>query len=316
MKKSIIFLVSVILVSAVVLTQCSKDEISNPKAGTLTLKITDAASDDEAIKGIFLTISNIKVNGKPVRDYVPQTVEISALRKGNTKLLVNKELPAKDYEQISLVLSSLSGQSGNFTGSYVLTKDNNKHNLMSDSNEEIEITISKDFELLPGNETELIIDFDLRKAIVRSKTQKSNYQFVTAEELEKALRIVEEKKTGSISGTVEGNSYEDSETYVLIYRHGEFKSSVEGTGTGKSKILFANAVSSAKVESDESYRLSFLEEGEYDVRLAAFKKDNTTEFTFYRFLPTTSRRTGMLLNNVRITPGSEIELDIEVYRLL
>jgi hypothetical protein len=315
MKKRIIYIASLILCFTVLFIQCSKNEFSNPNAGTLTLKITDAASDDEAIRGIFLTISKIRVNQKPVRNYFPQTVEVSSLRNGKTELLVSKELPAKAYGEITLVLSAFTGKSGNEEGCYVLTKDNTKHNLITDSAQETEITVLKDFELLPGKETVLVIDIDLRKSIIRTKSQNRNYQFVTTEELENALRIVDEKKTGSISGKVEGNNDEDSETYVLLYRHGEFKASTEGSGSGKSKILFANAVSSAKVEPDESYSLPFLEEGGYDVLLAAFKRDNTNEFNFYRFLPTTSRRTGVLLNNVMVKAGMDFKLDIEIYRL-
>ncbi len=315
MKKRILYLSLGLLISTIFSIQCTEDEISNPKAGTLKLKITDAASDDKDIKGIFLTISKIKVNGKPVRNYVSRTIEISALRNGKTELLVNKELPAKMYTSITLVLSSTSNLSGNTAGCYVLTKDNTKHNLLTGNSEEIDITVSKNFELLAGKETELVIDFDLRKAIIRNQSQNIKYQFVTMAELKNAPRIVDEKKTGSIFGKVETNSDEDSETYVLIYRHGEFKASVEGSGSGKSNILFANAVSSAKVEPDGGYSIPFLEEGEYDVRLAAFRRDNSNEFNFYRFLPTTSRRTGKLLNNVTVKAGSEVELDIEVYRL-
>lgn len=309
------YLIFLFLVAFVFFPRCTKDE-TDSTTGTLVLKITDAASDDEDIKGIFITVSDIKINGKPIRNHVPQMIEISSLINGETYLLVNKELAAKEYDEISLVLSASSPNSVNAPGCYVLTKNNTKHNLIADGTAEIEIMVAKAFEVIPAAETKLVADFDLRKAIIRNESGKSSYQFVSPEELENVVRVIHEKKTGKIYGTVNANLTYDSEIYVLIYKKGEFKASAEGSGNGKSKVLFANAITSTKVESDESYNLSFLEEGEYDIRLASFRKTNANQFSFYGFLPTTSRKTGMLLNNIAVSPGSSIEINIEVFRLL
>ncbi len=315
MKKRNAFLFLMLAVITLFLSNCSEDETINPKAGNLILKLTDAASDDKDIKGIYITISSVKVNGKPVRNYIPQTIDISALRNGETETIIDKDLPAKEYDQISLVLAAHNDNSENTPGCYVLTKDNRKHNLMAGGSAEIELILSKAFELIPGEVTRLVVDFDLRKAVIRAESGESGYRFVTNQELENAIRIIDEKQTGNIAGTVSTHHSDEFEIYILIYNEGVFKAAVEGTGTGKSKILFPNAVTSTKMEPDGSYFLSFLEEGNYEIRLAAFKRNNSNVFSFYGFVPTTSRRTGMLLNNIQVLPGSEIELDIEIFRL-
>jgi hypothetical protein len=315
MNKLEISITFLVLLFVAFCTGCTEDEAVDLKAGTLVLKITDAASDDANIKSIYLTVSKIFINGKPARNFAPQTIEISALRNGITKILLSKELPAKEYGQISLVLSSNSSNVASMPGCYVLTKDNKKHNLFTGTATELEIPVSKSFELLPGNETKLVVDFDLRKAVIRKTTGISGYSFVSISELEKAVRIVHEENTGKITGEVKANLKEETEIYVLVYRKGEFKASTEGTGTGKSNILFANAVSSTKVESDGSYHLAFLEEGEYEIHLASFTKNNDDIFTFHGFLQSTRKRTGTVLSSISVSAGSALELNIEVFNL-
>lgn len=317
MKNQFINLLFIIVVSAVFLTRCTDDETLSENSGTLNLKITDAASDDEEIKGIFITIKEIKIEGKPIRNFQPKTIEISDLKNGETELLISKELAAKEHEQISLVLATEADVSGKIPGCYVLTTNNTKHDLFNESTSttEIEIPVSKTFELLPSKETNLVIDFDLRKAIIRNTSGKEGYSFVTLSELENALRIVNEEDSGVITGEVKANFSDDSQIYLLVYRKGEFEVSVEGTGAGKSKVLFSKAVAISKVEPDGKFSLAFIEEGDYVIRVASFKRNSKNVFVFNGFLLTTSKRTGMLLNNVSVSAGAETELNVEVFSL-
>jgi hypothetical protein len=317
MKKGKFSITLIVLFSVLFFIQCSKEDYINPKAGILSLQITDAPSDDEDIKGIFITISAIKINGKPLRNFPSQTIEISKYRNGATRLLFNKELAAKKYETITLVLNLDSDILGKSPGCYVLTKDNAKHNLAFGTKTEVEITAVKDFELQAGKETVMIIDFDLRKSVIRNQnnSSKNNYRFVTDSELQKALRIVDKNKSGEITGEVKRTVKSNDKTYILVYKEGDFNAIVEGTGSGKSGILFAKAVTSALVESDETFILPFLEQGEYEIRLASFRKKGET-YSFNGFLNTTSRRTGMLLNNISVPAGKTVELNIEVFNLI
>src|SRR5690554_153504 len=308
--------ITVFFFLAAILFACTDDSEISLRSGTFTLKVTDAASDDEEVDKIFLTISDVKLNDKPVRGFEPQTIEISSLTNGKTHLLLQKELPAKEENQLTLVLSSEALTSSAEPGCYVLTKDNTRHNLFKDGIAMKEIVVSNKFDLNGGEETKIVADFKLRKAIIYSDSSKSKYNFVTDNELKKAIRLVHENETGSIYGTVESRIIYEHDIYVLIYKAGEFKASEEGTGSGPSNILFANAVSSAKMEEDGSYEVPFLEEGKYDIRLAGFRKNNLSEDVFMGFLPTTSRRTGTILNNIEIQPDSNVNINIEIFRLL
>lgn len=317
MNKQILIFAAVIVFTFGLFTQCTEDEEFNRKAGTLVLKITDAASDDEEIKGIYITVAELKLDGKPIRNFNTRTLKISDLKDGLSETLISKELAAKEYGQLVMVLATDKNDLNSAPGCYVITKDNVRHDLFTESfgSTHVEIPLSKDFELLPGTETNLVIDFNLRKAVVRNTSGTSSYKFVSESELENAVRVVNEETAGTIAGTVSATDLENTQIYVYVYRKGEFKASVEGTGSGKSNILFANAVTSNKVEPDGSYNLPFIEEGEYDIRLASFKRNNDNVFTFNGFLNTTSKRSGMLLNNVSVSAGSETQLNIEVSSL-
>lgn len=315
MRIKSLFQFSLILLAVILLSGCQKDEDLESKAGTLLLKLSDAASDDEDIKGIFITINKVTLDDKPIRNFQPKTIEISSLKNGNTEILVSKELAAKEYNRITLTLSHSSGSSGDQGGSYVLTSDDTRYNLASGESAETEIVLSKEFEIEPGKTTKLVADFNLRKAIIRTESETNKYRFVTPTELRNSIRVVSEDSTGTIHGHVDIREITNSQIYVLIYRSGEFQASIEGTGSGPSKILFANSITSSIMAPDGSYYLPFLESGEYDIRLAQFIRFFDEEYTFYRFLPTTSRGTGVQLNKIALQSGEVKEIDIEVFRL-
>jgi hypothetical protein len=100
--------------------------------------------------------------------------------------------------------------------------------------------------------------------------------------------------------------------FVLLYRKGEFDDFKE---TSERKVLFPGSVSSARIDQDGNYRLSFIEEGEYEIKVASFKNSGNG-YHFNGFLKTTSRRTGTLLNDISVSAGSELELNIEVFTLI
>lgn len=319
MKRKGLFFVVLILLSAVIFVQCSEDdELENGENGTLSVQVTDAPSDDLNIQGTFVTVTDVKVDGKSVEGFNKQTIEISAYQNGETKLLLSKEIAAKTYNNITLVLDQETDASGNAPGCYVLTDDNEKHDLFAEANASADVTISKTFEVAQGTETAVVIDFDLRKAVVRNPegTGNNNYKFVTTTEMQNALRAAVVDDCGEVSGDIENTTSADVQTYVFIYKKGDFNASTESTGSGASNVMFAKAVTSAKVESDGSYKLSFLEEGDYEVHLASYEKMGDNHFTFKGFLNASSSIGGLLLNNVSVSANSQVKLDIEVLGLL
>lgn len=84
------------MLSAVVFVKCSKDDgPENGEKGTLSVQVTNAPSDDLNIQGTFVTVADVKIDGKSVEGFTKQTIEISAYQNGETKLLLSEEIDAK-----------------------------------------------------------------------------------------------------------------------------------------------------------------------------------------------------------------------------
>lgn len=314
MKKEVFF-TAILLFTAALFIQCSKDEETDvAEKGTLTVKVTDAPSDDLNINGTFVTVADVKIDGESVEGFNKQTIEISAYRNGNTKMLISEDVAARTYNQITLVLDQETDASGNAPGCYVLTEDNTKHDLFAEANASGEITISKTIEVTRNAESSVIIDFDLRKAVIRNQEGAANnrYKFVTSAELNNAVRIVNEDNSGHVSGEITNYTGGNTQTYVFIYNKGEFNASSESAGSGASSVLFAHAVTSAKVESDGKYKLSFLEEGDYEIHLASYENTNEHQYSFNGILNANSTISGILLNNLTVSAKSNIQLNIEI----
>ena len=309
---------AVIIMFAVALFSCSEEnEMENKETGQVAVKITDAPSDDANVQGTFITVSDVKVDGQSLEGFTKQTIEISAYQHGNAKLLITQDIEAKSYNSISIVLDHESDVSGNSPGSYVLTNDGKKHGLSAESQMQSEIIFQKNFGIEANGQTSLVIDFDLRKAITRDteSSTESEYKFVTSAELQNSVRIVKEDNSGEIKGDVSGWIDSDNELYVFAYKKGEYDSASETSGQGTSNVLFANAVTSAKVQADGSYTLSFLEEGDYEVHVAAFQKNNSW-VNFNTMLEATSNITGLLLNDISVSSETSVEVDINIVGLM
>ena len=315
MKRTTLIPIILAFTAIFLFTYCTRDDDGTGERGTLLLKITDAPSDDENISGIFITISEIRINDKPVRSFKPQTIEISALNNGKTKLLLDRELASKQYRQITLVLDKVNDDAGKSPGNYVLTNDNKKHDLFRRSASSGKFELFQDFGILTGSKTSLVIDFDLRKAVVYEKEEAAGtYSFVSDEEFRHAIRIADEEKTGTIWGNLTAGGKTHDQIFVLLYRKGEFDEVAETSGKTPGRILFPNAVSSALVEPNGEYRLCFIKEGDYELKVAAFRKMGD-KHQFSKFLRTTSRRTRTRVNDVKVSAGSELQLNIEVFTL-
>ena len=184
--------------------QCSKVNETKDEKGQIMVKMTDAPSDDANIEGTFVTIADVKIDGKSVEGFAKQTIEISAYQNGETKLILNEDVSAKSYSAISLVLDYESDASGVSPGCYILTSDTEKHDLSVSGETQTEITVSNPFEVEANSETSLVVDFDIRKTVVRENdtSTESEYRFVTQAEMESAVRVFSEDNTGKISGNV------------------------------------------------------------------------------------------------------------------
>lgn len=315
--KKIILLVNAIILSiTLIFTQCTND--SESESGQLNVKLTDAPSDDANIKGVFVTVAEVKVDGETVEGFNKQTIDLTSYQKGSAKLLVSDNVNVGSYDEISLVLDNQEEEAGNSPGCYVLTEDNSKHNLSASGNATSEITLDQDFEVMSNAATDMIIDFDLRKAIkyVNESDGSSDYAFVTDSELESALRIAIESETGNIEGKITENIDAGDRVVVYAYEKGTFDEETETTGQGSSKVMFANAVTSSEVDLNNNYVLNYLKNGTYELHVASYDEDEKGKLAFSSMLEANSLTDGIVANSVEVEAFAEVTVNLNLTGLI
>src|ERR1041385_4675387 len=121
------------------LAACSKDEPAG--VGQAEIQVTDAPSDDESVQGVFVTITEVRVDGKAISGFEKQTIDLKAYQEGNVKSLGTASLSSGVHSQLTFVLDVDHDVNGNAPGCYVQTIDNAKYKLGTSGT--MEIAISK-----------------------------------------------------------------------------------------------------------------------------------------------------------------------------
>lgn len=270
--KGIFFL----MLFAALMVSCGEEEATTvtpitptiEATGTANIEITDAPSDDPNIKGIFVTVAEVKIDGQTFEGFKGKTtIELSAYHSGQTEALGFSELETGSYNNITLVLDYEKDASGNSPGCYALTNENEKESLATDNEQTVELTIAKNFIIEENETTDLVIDFDLRKAV--KSDDDANYSFAAKSALEASLRIVEKSETGNVKGQGDADYNGSKKIIVYAYAKGGY-SDAETEGASK----FNKAVTSAAITADNQFTLAFLEEGDYELVFASYEDKN------------------------------------------
>jgi cytoskeletal protein CcmA (bactofilin family) len=317
-KRAIIMTLSFALVSLLFI-QCAKDDSpSTGDTGNVTIRITDAPADDASVKGTFITVSEIKIDGKSLDGFQKQTFELSALRNGNARTLINGQVRAGNYSKVTLVLDLAADASGNAPGCYVLDNANVKHDLRASAAQSVELDLQKSMNVGANSQSTLIIDFDLRKSIARGNTTvtQSSYSFVSSAELKNSLRIAAEESTGHLKGKVQGSLMGSKKVIIYAYKKGTFDAAAEPQPKGTGQIRFSGAVTSSLVDEDGNYQLSFLEQGEYEVILASYDQEGSGRLQFSSLLSVSSLTSGIIPSGVAIGAKASVTMNINITGLL
>jgi hypothetical protein len=284
-KKELIKVLGCLFFALVLFASCSEssdkqdpmEEEETPK-GNLQLQITDAPVDDANVKAVFITAAAIELDGKIIDLDSPKTIEISALTKGQVETMFDKEIEAKNYSNLSLILAGeVNGQLSN----YVVTKDDVKHNLLSSTNQ-IKISIpAQNIEVMERGNFSAVLDFDLRKTIVYDDgNDVDRYNFDA--NLDGSIRLVQ-GESFKIEGVVSDQlSIADDKVVVFVYQKGTFDADAETTGN----IKFKNAVSSGSVDEDGKFSVHFLQKGNYDLVLANYQMEENGHLKLESILKT------------------------------
>jgi hypothetical protein len=312
-----IWIISLMLL-AILASACKED--ANPEMmGDLTMKITDAPIDDAEVRGVFVTVVDVMVDGESYAGFEGrQTIDLTAYQNGETFVLGGAELEAGTYNNLTLVLDLDEDASGNSPGCYVLTADNSKQDLAGGVTGTVELAVAKSFTIQSNSETELVIDVDLRKAVRYADGDDSDarsFRFAPRTELAASLRVVNVEEAGTLRGDFGSNTFSDPDRVVVYaYTAGSFERSTEETESDDD-VSFQGAVTShAAVKSggEFTYELNYLPEGEYELVLVALSEEDNGSYAFEGFLQTSLSLNGSVSSLVEVdaTTTTVIELSI------
>ncbi|MEQ9422941.1 MAG: DUF4382 domain-containing protein [Cyclobacteriaceae bacterium] len=289
--------------------------------GQANIQMTDAPADDANVEAVFVTVTEINVDGEAFAGFSgPQTIDLMSYQNGNTKLMGTGNLDAKSYSNIELVFDFEEDANGNFPGCYVETKDKVKHQLKTQSNSNAFVSRGS-FDIEENSSSDIVLDFDIRKAIKYSDDNSSSSQFtlVSKSEVESSIRLLNERSTGMIEGTVDASTTSSSDEKIVAFAYvkNSFDESAEVEGQGASNIRFKNAVNSSVVNNG-SFTLAFLPEGEYEIVFFSFEEDesdtdgdgNNSELMLKSRLEIESAL-GLDLSSISVNAQSTVSLSID-----
>lgn len=252
---------------------CKKDDSTSGTSGNARLEITDGPVDDANVKAVFITVADVKIDGKSWSGFKGKTTfDLLAYQKGDTKLLGDGSLDAKSYGNIVLVLDTETDAGGNSPGCYVQDAQNLKQKLEGGASKSI--TIAGNFVASAASTANLVLDFDLRKTIAYQSGATTKYTFATDAELSAGIRLIEKSKTGTVKGNCVDVISGSEKIVVYAYKKGSYNVNTEKTAQGASLIQFKNASGSAVVGSDASFQIAFLENGDYELHFISYKDSN------------------------------------------
>lgn len=174
-------------------------------SGTLSLGLTDASTDD--YQAVYVTINEVQVHmpdgewevvGSPETTY-----NLLELVNGMIEELALTELGAGDYTQMRLILgegidgaddgTNILGDPHPFAN-YIIDTAGDDFELKTPSAQQSGIKIVHGFTIVGGGVTELILDFDAQKSVV--KTGGGKYL------LKPTIKVIDTAVSSTISGTV------------------------------------------------------------------------------------------------------------------
>ncbi|KYJ85918.1 DUF4382 domain-containing protein [Sulfurovum riftiae] len=231
---------------------------SDIATGTVALSLTDAPTDNEEIKGVYVTFTGLRYqyNDKnesnesdkgwqDVNLSEPVTVDLLALQDGNTTLLNQTDLPAGVIDHVRFILDT--------NNCYVLLVGDIAKPLTVPSGDQTGYKAIGGFTIPAGGSISVTADFDLRKSLVVNKNK-----YI----LKPTIKIIDTIEVGKIKGTMTLDE-EGSKIIVYAYEDGSWDDNESNSDNN-----FTHAVLSTDATKG-SYILPWLTVGEYDLIVVA-----------------------------------------------
>lgn len=298
------------------LVSCSSDDDtgiddSESEVYSTQVYLTDAPIDNPEVKGAFITIADVKVNGSSLEGFQKTTVEVSSLTNGETQLLGNVDLEKGITSSIGLVLDQDTDMSGTGPGNYLVMANGEKRALTSNSSE---ISLVDNAEIFASSDNQLVLDFDLRKAIVMDDN--GDYSFAGNTGLSNSVRAVNTLNTGTITGNISNMEKFNAETMlVLAYEKGTYSESEIEKGNDGAR--FSNAVTSSVVnESSGEFSIHFMEAGTYELHFISFSDKNNDNALEVEGEVEVASSTELNLADIVVTADSTTNIEVLLTGLL
>ncbi len=278
----------------------------------MKIKITDAPADNKEVEAVFVTVTNIKVDGESVSAFEgPKTINVMALQNGKTELLVKEDFRAKTYNSITLELDFDRDEDGNSPGTYVKTANGTKQKLSAEGKAAMAYTFNGTTKVMENSESTVVIDFDLRKFVRSESGSSSSYGIASSSELNGYLRFADADYSGSLRGTFDGEIDSDEEVVVYVYKKGEFNANSEMDDSNG--VQFKNAVASAMVTkgiTGNTYKVHFLDEGRYEVHFVSYEENSTSGELVLQGELEVAGETETNLSEIEIKAGIEATVNV------
>jgi len=315
MKTKAIFISMMTAVMAVLFVSCSEDDTSGDVSAenyNTKVSITDAPIDNAEVDAVFVTIADVQIDGQSLSGFEKTTIELSALTNGETQLLGDLDLNAKTYNNIDLILATDSDANGDSPANYVVVDGSTKVALETSN---ATISIDDAVEVVAQDTNELVLDVDLRKAIVTDEAN-GGYNFAAETQLNTSVRAVNTLNTGVVTGTVTNDT--DNQDGVMVayaYEAGTFTGAEAQENA--SGVQFNNAVTSSVVASgSQEFNLHFLEANTYEVHFASFTDTNNDGTFEFEGMVEAEADGSITLDNIEVTANSEVTLNIILMSIL
>ena len=272
-----------------------------PEKGTVSLSLTDAPiADSAAVEGVYITITGIEYIRNEERIAVenfevPEKINLLDLTNGVVTKLSDTLIEPGLVSQIRFMIDAdeKDDPQTSSPGCYIVIDSDGEadHDGVMDEGDEIEplyvpsgsetgYKATGAFTVPINGHVDITADFDVRKSVV-SRSGGNSYL------LKPVIRLIVNDQAGSIQGTfvdLNDNTY-DSYT-IFVYDAGTYTDSeatVDSDAEADSEVIpiFNNAISSAQViESEEeteadTFVLSFLADGTYDLIITGVATDGT-----------------------------------------
>lgn len=266
MKTIKTLIAALVITTGFAFTSCDDNDSEMSGTGTASFEATDAAVDADNISGVYLSVDELQIiaDGEVKNSIMfeePETFDLMAYQNGQTKFLGQTELDAGAYDQVRLILTSGSEAWVEFT-------DNTTQQIDVPSGSSSGYKIFGDFEVMANGISEVVLDVDLRKALV----QQGNGDF----NLRPTARLISKAESGSIQGTVDMNDMQDADRVVVYaYLEGTYNES-EMSEPAEGESRFEGSINSAVASSTGNFTLAFMPESDYELIVAKYQEDAIT----------------------------------------